>query len=47
VLLLRCAAPASLEAQIAFTDELIDEIVYRLYGLTQEEIQLVKQNSRK
>src|SRR5439155_13725760 len=30
-----------LEAQIAFTDDLIDEIVYRLYGLTQEEIELV------
>ena len=30
-----------LEAQIALTDDLIDEIVYRLYGLTQEEIELV------
>jgi len=30
-----------LEAQIAFTDDLIDQIVYRLYGLTQEEIELV------
>ena len=36
-----------LETQIAFTDDLIDGIVYRLYGLTQEEIQLVNQNSRK
>jgi len=36
-----------LEAQIAFTDELIDGIVYRLYGLTQEEIQLLEQNSWK
>jgi len=32
----------SLETQIAFTDELIDQIVYRLYGLTAEEIQLVE-----
>jgi hypothetical protein len=31
-----------LEKQIAFTDELIDQIVYRLYGLTPEEIQLVE-----
>ena len=36
-----------LEAQIAFTDELIDGIVYRVYGLTKEEIRLVKENSRK
>jgi Cu/Ag efflux protein CusF len=28
--------------QIAFTDALIDQIVYRLYGLTPEEIQLVE-----
>ena len=31
-----------LETQIAFTDALIDQIVYRLYGLTPEEIQLVE-----
>jgi hypothetical protein len=31
-----------LEAQIAFTDTLINQIVYRLYGLTPEEIQLVE-----
>ena len=36
-----------LEAQITFTDELIDGIVYRVYGLTKEEIRLVKENSRK
>jgi len=30
-----------IEAQIAFTDTLIDEIVYRLYALTPEEIQIV------
>jgi len=31
-----------LEAQLAFTDRLIDQIVYRLYGLTPEEIALVE-----
>jgi len=31
-----------LEAQISFTDHLIDEIVYRLYGLTEAEIEIVK-----
>jgi type I restriction-modification system DNA methylase subunit len=31
-----------LEKQIAFTDTLIDQIVYRLYGLAPEEIQLVE-----
>ncbi len=30
-----------LEAQIVFTDELIDQIVYRLYALTPEEIKIV------
>jgi uncharacterized coiled-coil protein SlyX len=30
-----------LETQIAFTDQLIDEIVYRLYGLTEAEIKIV------
>ena len=31
-----------LKARIKATDELIDEIVYRLYGLTEEEIKVVK-----
>jgi len=31
-----------LDSQIAFTDRLIDQIVYRLYGLTPEEIQIVE-----
>jgi hypothetical protein len=31
-----------LKAKIAATDELIDEIAYRLYGLTDEEIGIVK-----
>ncbi len=31
-----------LKARIKATDELIDEIVYRLYGLTEEEIEVVK-----
>lgn len=31
-----------LKARIKTTDELIDEIVYRLYGLTEEEIKIVK-----
>jgi len=31
-----------LKAKIAATDELIDEIVYRLYGLTQEDVEIVK-----
>ena len=35
------SALVPLEAQIAFTDTLIDEIVYRLYGLTADEIQTV------
>src|ERR1035437_9983393 len=30
-----------LEMQITFTDQLIDEIVYRLYGLTEAEIKIV------
>ena len=33
-----------LEAQIAFTDGLIDEVVYRLYGLTQDERRIVEVN---
>jgi hypothetical protein len=28
--------------RIAATDELIDQIVYRLYGLTEEEMKIVK-----
>jgi hypothetical protein len=35
-----------LEAQIAFTDELIDQIVYRLYGLTPEEIKIVAEAAK-
>ena len=31
-----------LEAQIAFTDRLIDQIVYRLYGLSEAEIKIVE-----
>jgi hypothetical protein len=31
-----------LTARLQATDDLIDAIVYRLYGLTPEEIQLVK-----
>ena len=31
-----------LKARISGTDELIDEIVYRLYGLTEGEIEVVK-----
>ena len=30
-----------LKARIKATDELIDEIVYRMYGLTEEEIKIV------
>jgi hypothetical protein len=33
---------AELDAQIERTDELIDEIVYDLYGLTDEEIEIVE-----
>ena len=35
-------AAAELDRQIAFTDELIDQIVYRLYGLTDEEEAVVE-----
>ena len=31
-----------LKARIAATDVLIDEIVYKLYGLTEEEVRIVK-----
>jgi hypothetical protein len=36
-----------LESQIEFTDRLIDQIVYRLYGLTPEEIKLVEKSSQR
>jgi len=36
------ARAAELDAQIERTDELIDEIVYELYGLTDEEIAIVE-----
>ncbi|KKO21091.1 MAG: hypothetical protein L3J18_02215 [Candidatus Brocadia sp.] len=35
-----------LKAGIKATDELIDEIVYRLYRLTEEEIEVVRVNDR-
>src|SRR5439155_9663801 len=34
-----------LETQIVFTDQLIDQIVYRLYGLTPGEIRIVEGTS--
>jgi len=37
------SALGPLDSQIAFTDRLIDQIVYRLYGLTPEEIKIVEQ----
>ncbi len=36
------AAVLGLDPQIAFTDALVDQIVYRLYGLTEAEVQLVE-----
>lgn len=39
------AAPAELDRQIAFTDGLIDRVVYRLYGLTDEEVRVVEADS--
>jgi len=36
------ARAEELEAKIARTDRLIDEIVYELYGLTDEEIEIVE-----
>ena len=36
-----------LEGQISFTDQLIDQIVYRLYKLTPEEIEIVESASPK
>ncbi|MBU6391970.1 MAG: hypothetical protein KGJ87_03820 [Planctomycetota bacterium] len=35
-----------LKTRIKATDELIDEIVYRLYGLTEEELKVIKANDR-
>ena len=35
-----------LKARIKETDELIDEMVYRLYGLAEEEIKIIKANDR-
>ena len=35
-----------LDRKIAFTDELIDQIVYRLYGLTDEEIEIVEAETK-
>ena len=35
-----------LKARIKATDELIDEIVYRLYGLTEEEIKIIEARDR-
>jgi len=37
------ARAEELEAKIESTDELIDEIVYELYGLTDEEIEIVEE----
>jgi hypothetical protein len=36
------AAILPIDSQITFTDELIDQIVYRLYGLTPDEIRIVE-----
>ena len=36
-----------LEGQISFTDRLIDQVVYRLYGLTEEEARLVDESFKK
>lgn len=36
-----------LESRIAFTDKLIDRIVYRLYGLTEEEVRMVEESVKK
>ncbi|QSG08154.1 Restriction endonuclease S subunit [Halapricum desulfuricans] len=37
------ARAEELEEKIERTDELIDEIVYELYGLTEEEIEIVEE----
>lgn len=36
------AKAAELDRQVAFTDGLIDRVVYRLYGLTDEEVGVVE-----
>jgi hypothetical protein len=38
-------AAAALDLQIQFTDDLIDQIVYRLYGLSDEEVAVVEGNT--
>jgi hypothetical protein len=35
-------AGAALDRQITFADDLIDQIVYRLYGLSDEEVAVVE-----
>ena len=35
--------PGSLQTRITATDRLIDLIVYRLYGLTEEEVAVVEE----
>jgi len=35
-----------LESQIAFTDTLIDQVVYRLYGLTEDEVKIVESGGK-
>jgi hypothetical protein len=37
---------AALERQIEATDEQIDQLVYELYGLTDEEIKIVEEATR-
>ncbi len=41
----RQPAIAEVDRKIGFTDSLIDQIVYRLYGLTDEEVAIVKDSS--
>ena len=36
------ASGSELTARVGFTDDLIDQIVYKLYGLTEEEIAIVE-----
>lgn len=40
----RQPAIAALDAYLAFTDSLIDQVVYRLYGLTEEEVGIVERS---
>jgi hypothetical protein len=35
-----------IERQIAATDKKIDELVYKLYGLTEEEIKIVENSTK-